>query len=55
MSFFNDKKFHFQKSLTKPKPKIKSNGFLIWVSWHSCVLKWNIVAWLPWFKMEINK
>jgi hypothetical protein len=39
MSFINDKKFHFRKSLTKPKLKIGSNGFLIWVSWHSCLLK----------------
>ncbi len=52
MSFFNDKKFHFQKSLTKPKPKIGSNGILIRVSWHSCVLKRNNVPWLPWFQME---
>jgi hypothetical protein len=29
MSFFTNKKIHFQKSLTKPKPKIESNGFLI--------------------------
>ncbi len=27
MSFFNIYIFHFQKSLTKPKPEIKSNEF----------------------------
>ncbi len=52
MSFFNDNFFHFEKSLTKLKLKIGSNGFLIWVSWHSCVLKRNNVPWLPWFQME---
>ncbi len=51
MSFFNDKKFHFQKSLIKPKFKIGSNEFLIWVSRHSCVLKRNNVPWLPWCQM----
>jgi hypothetical protein len=55
MSFFNDKKFLLQKSLTEAKPKIGSNEFLIWVSWHSCVLKRNNVPWLPWFQMEKNK
>jgi len=38
-SFFNDRNFHFQRFLTKQKPEIGSNGFLIWGSWHSCVLK----------------
>ncbi len=28
MSFLNDRNFNFQKSLTKPKPRIESNGFL---------------------------
>ncbi len=27
--FFNARNFHFQKSLTKPKLKFGSNGFLI--------------------------
>jgi hypothetical protein len=52
MSFFIDIIFHFQRSLTKQKLKIGSNGFLIWVSWHSCVWKKNNVPWLPWFQME---
>jgi len=52
ITFFNNIKVHFQKSLTKPKLKIGSNGFLIWVSWHSC-LKKNNVSWLPWFEMAI--
>ncbi len=43
MSFFNDRIFHFQKSLIEQKLKIGSNGFLIWVFWHSCVLKRNNV------------
>jgi hypothetical protein len=51
MFLFNDKKFHFQKSLIKSKPKIGSNRFLIWVSWHLYVLKKNNVPWLPWFQM----
>jgi hypothetical protein len=55
MSIFNDIIFHFQSSLTKPKFKIGSNGFLIWVSWHSCVLKRNNVPWLPWFHMAQKK
>jgi hypothetical protein len=55
MSFFNDRSFHFQKSLTKPKLKIGSNGILIWVSWHSCVLKRNNVPWLLWFQMAPKK
>jgi len=50
-SFFNDKIFHFQKSLIKSKFKIGSNEFLIWVYWHSCVLKRNNVPWLPWCQM----
>ncbi len=54
MSFFNDKKIHFQKSLIKPKPKIGANGFLIWVSWHSCVLKRNNVPRLTWFQIPKN-
>ncbi len=55
MSFFNDKNFHFQKFLIKPKPKIGSNGFFIWVSQHSCVLEKNNVLWLPWFQITKNK
>jgi hypothetical protein len=55
MSFFNDKIFHFQKSLIKPKLKIGSNGFLIRVFWHSCLLKRNNVPWLPWFPMKKKK
>jgi hypothetical protein len=55
MSVFNDITFHFQKSLTKPKLKIRSNGFLIWVSWYSCVLKRNNVPWLLWFHMAQKK
>ncbi len=51
MSCFNDKNFHFQKSLIKPKFKIGSNEFFIWVSWHSCVLKRNNVPWLSWCQM----
>jgi len=43
MFFLNDRNFRFQKSLTKPKPKIGSNGFLTWVSWHSYVFKRNNV------------
>jgi hypothetical protein len=55
MSFFNNRFFHFQKSLTKPKLQIESSGFLSSVSWHSCVLKRNNVPWLPRFQMAINK
>jgi hypothetical protein len=56
MSFSNDRIFQFQKSLIKPKLKIWSNGFLIWVFLHSYVLKRNNVPWLPWFKWQkINK
>jgi hypothetical protein len=32
ITFFNNIKSHFQKSLIKPKLKIGSNGFFIWVS-----------------------
>jgi hypothetical protein len=53
--FFNDRNFHFQKSLTKPKPKFGSNGFLVWFFKHSYVLKRNNVPWLPQFQMEENK
>ncbi len=52
MFFFNDRNFHFQKCLIKPKLNIGSNGFLIWIFWQSCVLKNNIVPWFPWFQME---
>jgi len=55
MSFFDDKNSHFQNILIKSKPKFGTNGFLIWVSWHSCVLKRSNVALLPWFQMEKNK
>jgi hypothetical protein len=48
--FFN-RFFHFQKSFIKPKLKIGSNGYLIWVSWNSCVLKKNNMPWLPWFQI----
>jgi hypothetical protein len=52
---FNNKKFHFQKSLTKPKPKIGLNGFLIWVSWHSYVLKNDNVHDYHGFKWQEKK
>jgi hypothetical protein len=55
VTFFNDRIFHFQKSIIKLKLKIGSNEFLIWVSWHSCMLKRNNVPWLPWFQMEEKK
>ncbi len=55
MYLFNDNFFHFQKSLMKPKLKTESNRFLIWISWHSCVLKRNNVPWFPWFQMAKSK
>jgi hypothetical protein len=55
MSSFNDKNFHFQKSLTKAKSKIGSNIFLIWIYWDSYVLKRNNVLWLSWFQMIKKK
>jgi hypothetical protein len=51
---FNDKVFHFEKSLTKLNTKIRWNIFLIWIFWHSYVLKKNDVLWLPWFQMIKN-
>jgi hypothetical protein len=54
MAFFNDRNFHFQKSLIKSKLKIGSIWFLIWVFWHSYVLKKNNLLWLPWFQMVKN-
>jgi hypothetical protein len=55
MSLFSNRKFHFHKYLTKPKPKIESILFLIRVSWHSCVLKNNNVQLLPWFQLTPKK
>jgi len=33
----------------KPKPKILSNWFLIWISLHPNEWKMNNLPWLPWF------
>jgi hypothetical protein len=55
MSFSNAIIFHFHKFSIKPKLKIGSNGFLIWFSWPSCVLKRNNVSWLPWLQMDQKK
>ncbi len=39
---------NFRGLESKLKLTISSNGFLVWISWHSYEWKSNNLPWLPW-------